>query len=275
MSNIYKVCDLVGTRFLYTTIGIDIKYVLSCCEQLKSNPSLTFNAGNELQEKLHEAVRKGVDPVFDLCSCTLTTDISQIIFEWQDKGWHFTDSMDSYRRSILEENERRKSEQPDNVVAMPVFKLNGSAAEYIKALRTDITYTYQSSSELYFALIIMTALLRPSVQFAMDNVMAKIFDIISASLPPSVLSQYDEFYYHTNEGVEIVTAVNGKVRTQRMGKVSIETASYGGYLVPTVFGKEVLFKAPGWDIVFKNALNYINRSKEMRSKTLREVLVGE
>lgn len=275
MSTVFKVSELVGTRFLYVTIGIDLKYVLHCCERLKADSSAMLNAGNDVQEKLHNAVRAGEEPIFDLCECNITSDISQIIFEWQDKGWSFTDSKDDYRRFILEENERRKREKPDEIVPMPEFKLNGSIVDYIKYLRTDVVYIYPSATDLYFALVIMTALLRPTVKFEMDNVMAKVLDIISSSLPISLLNEYTEFYYHTTEGVEILTANDGKVMTQRLGEVTIEKASYGGYLVPTAFGREVLYKTPGWNIVFKNALDFVNRSKELRAKTLREVLVGD
>lgn len=275
MSNVFKIKELVATRFLYATIGVDIKYVLNCCEQLCSNPGAQPNAGNEEQEKLYNLIRSGQKPVFDLCDCTFTSDISQIIFEWQDKGWCFIDSTNTERNSILVENQRRLQNKPAEIIPMPEYKLNTSAADYIKSLRTDVVYTYYKSSELYYALVIMTALLRPNVQFEMDNVMARILDLVSSTMSPALLSEYDEFYYHTNEGVEVLKAIDGEVWTQRLGKVTIESASYGGYLVPTVFGRAVLYKEPGWDVVFKNALNFVNKSKELRSKTLREVLVGE
>ncbi len=275
MNVTYKLSELVNTRFLYVTIGLDIKYILNTCEDLKSNPNKVVNAGNALQEDLYKHVSAGYTPVFDLAGCWLTSDITQIIFEWQNKGWMFIDSQDNYRAKILQNNLERIEQSKKETVTMPIFKLNTSVKDYIANLRTDVTYTYYENSDVCKALIIMTAMLRPSVHFAMDNVMSGILDIVSTALPTATLLKYDKFYYHTPEGVEVVEAVDGMLQTQRVGTVPVEQASYGGYLVPTVFGEQVLYKDPGWSTVFKNSLSFLNRAKEMRLKTLREVLVGD
>ena len=271
---VFRVKELFNTRFIYITFCKDFTYMLENCIRLKDDKTWQYNAGNEVQEELYAAVLNGDTPVFDLKDCVLTTDASLLIFKYQDKGFIFIDTQDAARHRILEENTRRIAELPETVV-LPKFDMRKSIVDYINSLDSSLVYEYPENSELYRSLIILIAMTRPKVKIVMDNVMAEVLTTVSSLLTLEVLRKYDEFYYYTQEGVEILKLDNGILHTQRLGDVPLEVASHGGYLVPTVFGNQRLMNSEDWEPVFNKALKSVNNLIKLRPRTLREILVED
>lgn len=271
---LFRVKELFNTRFIYITFCKDFTYLLENCIHLQTDKNWPYNAGNNVQEELYAAVLNGDTPVFDLGDCVITTDASSLIFKYQDKGFIFIDTKNQARHSILAENTRRVAESPETTL-LPKFDMRTSIVDYINSLDSTKVYMYPENSELYRSLIILIAMSRPKVKIVMDNVMAKILTTVSSLLPMDVIKQYDEFYYYTQEGIEILKLDNGILHTQRLGDVAPEVASHGGYLVPTVFGRERLLDADGWEAVFNKSLKSVNNLIKLRPRTLREILVED
>lgn len=272
----YMIKELVDTRYLYVSIGKDLEHLLDTCKQLRSNPEFNYFSGNALQEKLFQDVKAGDDPVFDFADTKITTDVANLsVLRFVTSEFKVIDSKDAKRDSVFKESQRRLACTYENVTIFPDWQVRQSPKDYIKNLRLDCTYVLPTSTTQQIkALVIMATILRPKLKFVINNVQREIFDYIAPFLTPEVLEKYDEFYYSTPEGIEVLKLVDGLLDTQRLGKVPILEAASAGHLVPTAFGTERLYEDPAWRPIFDSCYGVLQQCERERKKNLFEVING-
>lgn len=269
---VFKFIDLFETKYLYLTFRKDVDYLLGKCVALKQNSNLESNPFNAECAKLYDAVRSAAKIEFDLAGVSMTSDITSLITKYIAQGLVFKDSSNAYRNIILDEDARRVHIDKSQYVALPEFNNSMQAVDWIQSLRKDVVYLPDANNqEIYVPLVIMTIMLRPSVQFCLDNIQGNFFKFIADRLNVQELEKYSEFYvYVKGEGTQIMQ-FNPKGYIQSLGLVSIEEATTAAYLIPTVVGRERLNKDPIFSRIFAACNHIIQNYRMTRKVTLSEI----
>ena len=238
---------------------------------LKQDASYEYFAGNGAQEALFQDVIAGNEFVIDCAKTRITSDCTPLLSNATVNGINFIDSILPWRDAILRENSKRKP--VSDTLPLPAFDTKEDPVTWVRNLNKDVVYTLPPNINILMtSLVILATLSRPKLQFALTTADGVIFDTISELITVSVLCHYDEFYYHSPEGIEILKLENGKVFTQRLGYCTIAEACETGSLVPTVFGREKLINDPNWDPLVSVCLSTINSMRQAKAITLRDVL---
>lgn len=270
----YKLRELYETRFLYKPFNKDLNYLCNTIQDLRKEPDKKVFAGSDLMSKIFSTVKAG-DPVeLDLAGLKLSTDCASNIMNWTMKGIVFVDTEDNLRNEILIENRRRVATVIDNAEPLPIYDVSSSVLDYVKALRTDVVYSYPESvlkgESIYIPLMCIIMMSRPSVSVNVSSHEREFFNYVASHLTFDEIKQYDEFYITTQEGTQIVDFSSGVAHLQRMGSTTLQDAGIEGTIVPTVFGRENLVNKPGWSSLFKHCLSALNSYRATRPITLEE-----
>lgn len=268
-----KLTELLNTSYVYLTFCKDISFICDAVRTLQTDSQAQPNAFNSAIQRVYDAARIGTPIEFDLADAKLTRDACDTILLQLRNGSVFVDSKDSWRNDLLAENMKRLSTKIDNLTDMPVFTQDMTAPEYIKQLDKNVVYLPPIIDEnIYLPLVVLTTIVRPSIQFKIDAMARGIFNYVGSHLTARQLQSYHEFYYVTNEGTRVVD-FNRPVYIQGHGYGEIKDALESGYLVPTVFGKEKLTANADFLQIFKDCNAAINKYRNSRKLTLEEVLL--
>lgn len=265
--------EVLDTRYFYISIDTDFIHVMDTIMRLREDPNAEYFAGNDAQEAVFQDVIRGEEITFDMQDVRITSDCTMSISNATRRGIHFVDTKNPDRNALLLENRNRQA--VTDAIDLPAYTATSDPIEYINNLRSDVVYKMPiDMTKVNISLIVLIALARPKVQFAMDNSHGVIFDYMADAITLPVLCKYTEFYYHTPEGIEVLTLTNGTLSTQRRGHCSIAEACEAGSLIPTVFGRERLITDPDWERLANMCLSALNAYKQAMPKTLGEVLKG-
>ena len=268
----FKLKEIYNTRYLYLPYVLDLNYLFSNIVEIRKNPNHECNAGNALLEQVYNAARVGSPLEFDLADVKLTPDTVRVINNYALQGVMFTDTKDSLRASILRTNRERMAIDKSSYIDLPHYDMNVLVKDYVASLTKDVTYCMPATdSDIYIPLVYIISTVRPSVKLCIGNHSNTFFNFIGSRLPVSLIEKYDEFYFTTKDGTMIVKFVNGKTTVQRYSVVDIEEALTIGTLVPTIFGKERIYKEDGWSSIFKECLDSLNHYRNTRKQTLSEL----
>lgn len=267
-----KLKEMYDTKYFYKTFVIDLKYLFSSIETLRSNPDADIHPINDRMKDVFDAVRAGANIEFDLAGCVITPDCISCIVAGMTKGIRFCDTADASRDAIIVEDMQRLAMDTSNFVELPVYEPGNSIVGYVKALDKNVTYKLPvNDRHIYFPLTFIIQCSRPSIKISPGGLTNDFFRFIGADLTPADLDGFSEFYYATKEGVRIVrTNADGKIYDQKTGLVSIRDALSVGVLVPLVFGNEKTLHTQGLDIIFEKQLTYLQTLGQNKKITLAE-----
>lgn len=270
----FKLVDIYNTRYFYLPFNRDLVYLFDTFLKLQQDKNYPHNDANELLAKVYSAAIAGTDVEFDLADAKLTPDTSKTIQAFTWKGINFVDTKDSNRNAILLENRKRRSIDVSDCTVLPEFDINQKIKDYISALDPNVQYSMMpGKSFIYVPLCIMIQIARPSINIVFNYHCSDIMNFVGTNLTTEDLKQYNEFYFTTPEGTQVIKLdSDGKFETSRAGRVDLETALSLGSLVPTVFGKDKLIDEECWRVLFTLCLKKLNHYKSTRTRTLDEVL---
>lgn len=272
---IVSILNLYNTRYLYITYIKDLEHLFRSVQELKANPSAQPHAGSAYMSEIFEAARRGEELKYDFAECKITSDVTEVLGRYSDSGHIFIDSKDPVRNAIFADNYQRYLNAQKPTMPLPEYDLGDKIVPYIAALDPNVIYTAKVGSDLDCYLILLATMVRPSLQFVLNSTNDKIIRIVSMLLDSNTRFKYSEFYYATDEGIQVLSAVDGQVHTQRYGLLPVRDAAAKGAMVPTAFGREVLYQQPGWKDVFERVLNIVNQMRASKPKSLLEVLAEE
>lgn len=269
----FKLSEIYNTRYLYLPFNKDLVYLFDTFLKLKKDSGYEHNVGNAMLGRVFDAAKSGTPVEFDLADIKLTPDVSNTIHQFLLKGIDFVDTTNICRNAILQENMRRRGIDVSDYTELPEYNASKSIKEYIADLDTSVNYKMPSSKpSVYIPLVIMIFISRPSINIALNNHSADLFNFVSSNLTVADIQDYKEFYYTNSDGTIIVKFENGYTYTEQLGRADMATVLSTGSLVPTVFGKEKLINDEAWRNLFSYCLKRLNNYKASRVKTLNEIL---
>lgn len=272
--SVFKLTELYKTKFFYLTFNNDLVYLFTKIIDLGKDPNISYHAGSPLHEKLFEAVKKGEDVKIDLAGARFTPDTTPTIDTYIQAGVNFIDSKDKVRNEVLSENASRYAIDRSEFKLLPKFSNTDKITDYMSALSREVVYTVpESHEELYVPLTILIMLFRPTIKFCLGSKERTIFNHIATVFTSHELSQYDEFYFITNNGVMII-APNGKglYDIQEKSDLTLNEVLGYGNLVPTIIGKKRLAGEEPWASLAKRCFTLVDSYKFTYQPTLGEVL---
>lgn len=270
----FKMKELLGTQYLYISILKDMNHVFNTIRELRRDKDYAYFAGNSSQEQLFQEVKAGTPVTIDISQMKITSDCTRDLANAQMDGIDIVDRLNPQRNRLLTINTERRSVHPETV-KLPEYDASMDLIQFVKSLNKDVVYQLPPAlNEQTTALVILATLVRPKLQFELRTNHGTILEAVSDIIPVSVLSKYDEFYYYSPEGIEIIKATDGMVQTQRGGLCTISEACECGSLVPTVFGQKQLHKDPDWEPLMKVCLHVLNSMKVQKETSLDDILKG-
>lgn len=201
MEKIYKVSELIETKYLYATTSKDLEYLMSnSVKTLKSGEA--FHALSNLQERfIQDVISDKHIPTLDIVDMHLTEGAARLIATYQvDHNLKFIDSSDKGRNRILKMNEVYANSSKYTVVSLPRLDKHVGYVEYIKNLNEEDVYSFSSIEDIdelraMFGLVVLTLDLRPHVKFDFSNQIGIKFLLwVHKSLDMHDCMEFSEFY---------------------------------------------------------------------------------
>lgn len=269
-----KLTELYNTKYFYVTTGKDLTYMLSTCLQLMQDPNIQYNIGNEKLGVVYNCFKTGADIEFDLAGTHITSDVTPTILSFSERGIKFVDTENKWRDEILAENRRRFEQRASiqNEVLLPPLPMEQPAVEYVQELSKDVIYRVPpQNQEITLPLVVLICIYRPSIQLHLDDVALPLMRYVAKNLTLNDLSNYDEFYMATPEGISVVKA-GQDIYVQQLGYVDMEKASTVADFVPTEFGRVRLNEDAVFRTIATSCVRVLNRYRESRPVKLSEIL---
>ena len=245
MGKIYKVCDLLRTKYLYNTTVKDLEYLLSnSILALKSKKA--FHTPYELQDQfVQELLATGKIPTLDLAGTFMTHVATCVITKLQvNDHIKFIDSSDSGRQSVLLYNENYANSEHTESISLPDFNYDIKLTDYLAQLDKNQVYHLPKNPDIHiFALSVLILDLMPDIKLDLtDKAGISLFQWINRYLNISEMHEFNKFYisFIDNSDWEVDTALYDKntdeLETRQNLHISLADAWNTMYPVPTVIG---------------------------------------
>lgn len=267
-----KIVELYRTVYFYKSLLVDLNYLFGAVTRIKRGEDYVPNEGSPELGRVYAACKAGEDIVFDLAGAKLTSDANLTILNAQREGIKFTDTTNPNRLHLLQLNEERLAVSKDGWEPIPEFTYRTDLKEYITSLKTDVVYTLDTlPDKIAVALTCMITILRPSVQLCVDRIQNILFKYIATKVPTKDLLDDTEFFYYTDNGVDVISPGKSVYVQEIQESLPIEEAVKYGIIIPKKFGTKCLFKQEVWDVLFQSAYAIIIEYQESRPKRLSEL----
>ena len=266
--------ELFNTKYLYITFNIDLHNCFQNVLDVMKDKNTECRVANARLVPILDMVRKGAAVEFDLADCYITPDCASVIQKYANEGLVFVDSSNHWRDKILKENRHRREIANIDIVELPKYDYDTITLEYVKALDTKLNYCLPAIDDggIYLRLAYIITVVRPEINIVLGNNDKKFMEFVGKRLGYNDIRDYNEFYFATDDGVEIVD-FNGPVYNQRMNsEISKDVALTLGYLVPTVLGKQNLIKVECFRRLFEDCLNVLESFRVTKKRRLQDVL---
>lgn len=200
----------------------------------------------------------------DLAGARICRDVMKHIMSAAYDGVEVHDTEDPEREAYFGENRRRRELQKSNPTPVPL-SIPASSDEVIPAIKSldpNKLYSIRDGrlvSNQAFVFLIQAA--RPEIKVDLGSYVGEILALIYDNLFPSSY-KWDEFY----------VLVGTTFVVQRPAPGEYNSFINEHIAVPSVFGRECLFKLPEWDRCIRRISQLLEKSMKPKNRKIKDYL---
>lgn len=200
----------------------------------------------------------------DLAGARICRDVMKHVSSAAYEGVEIHDTEDPEREAYFEENRRRRELQKSNPtpVPLPIPSSSDEVIRLIKALDPNKLYGISDGrlvSNQAFVCLVQAA--RPEIKIDLGSYVGEVMALVYNNLFPSS-HRWDEFY--------VLVGTTFVVQRPTPGEYSNFINEH--IAIPSVFGKECLFKLPEWDRCIGRISHLLEKSMKPKSRKIKDYL---
>ena len=200
----------------------------------------------------------------DLAGARICRDVMKYIMSAAYAGLEVHDTEDPEREAFFAENRRRREldRSCPTPIPLPLPHSDEEVVTLIKSLDPDKMYCMgngKSDVDRAFAFLVQAA--RPEIKIDLQSSVGELFKLIADNLYPNS-HQWDEFYVLIGYTFAVQRPIPGEYRAFLSDNLAI----------PSVFGREVLFKLPEWRHCIDRISKLLEKSMKPRNRKIKDYL---